>query len=116
MKFENLRPCEVRRGGRLCAAVSAEGALRMRHTPCGCCPPDRAKGAELFFDFTGSAIFYSDAVTVPSATISFPSCGKRYGRKGRWTRSIALTREKAFCYVVRVIVTPAVKERPDGRP
>ena len=28
--------------------------------------------------------FYSDAVTVPSATISFPSCGKRYGRKGRW--------------------------------
>ena len=29
-----------RRGGRLCAAVSDEGALRMRHTPCGCCPPD----------------------------------------------------------------------------
>ncbi len=23
-------------GGRLCAAVSDEGALRMRHTPCGC--------------------------------------------------------------------------------
>ena len=27
------------RGGRLCAAVSDKGALRMRHTPCGCCPP-----------------------------------------------------------------------------
>ena len=29
----------TRRGGRLCAAVSDEGALRMRHTPCGYCPP-----------------------------------------------------------------------------
>ena len=48
------------------------------------CPPDRAEGAETFSGFTRSAVFYSDAVTVPSATISFPSCGKRYGRKGRW--------------------------------
>ena len=44
----------------------------------------RAAGAELLSGFTGSAVFYSDAATVPSATISFPSCGKRYGRKGRW--------------------------------
>ena len=35
------------RGGRPRAAVSAEGALRMRHTPCGCCPPDHACGAGL---------------------------------------------------------------------
>ena len=27
------------RGGQLCAAVSDEGALRMRHTPCGYSPP-----------------------------------------------------------------------------
>ena len=27
---------------------------------------------------------------------------------------IALTREKAFCYVLRVVVTPVVKERPSG--
>ena len=27
------------RGGRPRAAVSDKGALRMRHTPCGCCPP-----------------------------------------------------------------------------
>ena len=32
----SVAPC---RGGRLCAAVSDEGALRMRHTPCGYCPP-----------------------------------------------------------------------------
>ena len=29
-------------------------------------------------------------------------------------REIALTREKAFCYVLRVVVTPVVKERPSG--
>ena len=29
------------------------GALRMRHTPCGCCPPARAAGTELFSGFTG---------------------------------------------------------------
>ena len=90
------------RGGRLCAAVSDEGALRMRHTPCGCCPPDCAEGAELLSGCTGSAVFYSEAVTVPSATISFPSCGKRYGRKGRRTRSIALTRRKTSRYILRV--------------
>ena len=27
------------RGGRLCAAVRDEGALQMRHAPCGYCPP-----------------------------------------------------------------------------
>ena len=29
----------IRRGGRPSAAVGDEGALRMRHAPCGCCPP-----------------------------------------------------------------------------
>ena len=40
-----------RRGGRPRAAVSAEGALWMRHTPCGCCPPDLT--AE-YFDYLAS--------------------------------------------------------------
>ena len=65
----------------------------MRHTSCGCCPPDCAEGAELLSGCTGSAVFYSESVTVPSATISFPSCGKRYGRKGRWTRNSADARK-----------------------
>ena len=30
---------EACRGEQLCAAVRGAGALRMRHTPCGCCPP-----------------------------------------------------------------------------
>ena len=34
------------------------------------------------------------AVTAAPRAISFPSCGKRYGRKGRWRREIALTRRK----------------------
>ena len=33
------------------------------------------------------------AAAAPRA-ISFPSCGKRYGRKGRWRREIALSRRK----------------------
>ena len=45
--FQPLFLCAAKicRGGRLCAAVRGAGALRMRHTPCGCCPPDRAGGA-----------------------------------------------------------------------
>ena len=31
-------------------------------------------------------------------------------------REIALTREKACRYILRIIVTPVVKERPCGRP
>ena len=34
------------------------------------------------------------AVTAAPRAISFPSCGKRYGRKGRWRREIALSRRK----------------------
>ena len=41
------------------------------------------------------------AVTAAPRAISFPSCGKRYGRKGRWEQFfIALSRPKAvsFCF------------------
>ena len=58
--------------------------------------PRRRRGT--FLRLHRSAVFYSDAVTVPSATISFPSCGKRYGRKGRWGRGIALTRLKSLSF------------------
>ena len=34
------------------------------------------------------------AASAAPRAISFPSCGKRYGRKGRWRREIALTRLK----------------------
>ena len=52
--FQPLFLCAAKicRGGRLCAAVRGTGALRMRHTPCGCCPPDRAAGTEHFCDCT----------------------------------------------------------------
>ena len=77
------------RGGRPRAAVRGAGALRMRHTPCGCCPPDRAAGAELFSGFTGGSVF---AVTPQlslrghsSSQASYPS-----PRRKRQVSSIAL--------------------------
>ena len=39
------------------------------------------------------AAFRMRRAVAPRA-ISFPSCGKRYGRKGRWRREIALSRRK----------------------
>ena len=35
-----------------------------------------------------------EAASAAPRAISFPSCGKRYGRKGRWRREIALSRRK----------------------
>ena len=45
------------RGVRLCAAVRGAGALRMRHTPCGCCSPDFT--AEYFDYLAGLSKFAS---------------------------------------------------------
>ena len=69
------------RDGRLCAAVRGAGALRMRHTPCGCCPPDRAADAVLLSGFTGGSIFYRNTVTVPPAAYFFLSCQKKVCKK-----------------------------------
>ena len=39
---------------------------------------------------------------------------KKYAKKRRWTRSIALTRRKTSHSVLRIFVTLQVKERPSG--
>ena len=39
-----------------------------------------------------------EAASAAPQAISFPSCGKRYGRKGRWGREIALTRLKNLSF------------------
>ena len=39
-----------------------------------------------------------EAASAAPQSISFPSCGKRYGRKGRWGREIALTRLKNLSF------------------
>ena len=39
---------------------------------------------------------------------------KKYAKKSRWTRSIALTRGKTSRYILPVVVTLQVKERPSG--
>ena len=51
---------------------------------------------------------------MPPAAISFPSCEKRYGRKGRRKREIALARGKACRFCLPFIVGPCRKERPSG--
>ena len=38
------------------------------------------------------------------------------GEKSAWGREIALRRRKTSRYTLRIIVTPVVQERPDGRP
>ena len=56
MKFETcLILC---RDGRPRAAGRGAGALRMRHTPCGCCPPDNT--AE-YFDYLAGLSKYASA-------------------------------------------------------
>ena len=55
-----------------------------------------------------------DTATVPPAAYFFLSCQKKVCKKEALDAEIALTREKAYRSVVRVIVTLAVKERPSG--
>ena len=127
----------LRRGGRPREAVRGAGALRMRHIPCGCCPPTapEARGAS----FSHARRVGADAPvrpTAPKARNSFPispevpllrrhrNCvsdgilfsvlpEKSMQKRGAG-REIALTREKTIRSVVRVIVTLPVKERPSG--
>ena len=103
-----------RRGGRLCPPDRAKGALRMRHTPRGCCLP-AAPEARNTSAIAPQCHFYSDTVTVPSATISFPSCGKRYGRKGRWERNSAYAR-KGVSFRFMFFRYPGGQGTPFGRP
>ena len=62
-----------------------------------------------------SAIFYGDTATVAPRAYFFLSCQKKVCKKEAQDAKIALTREKACRYILRAIVTLAVKERPNGR-
>ena len=48
--------------------------------------------------------------------VPFLSCQKKVCKKEAQENEIALTRRKTSRSIVRVFVTPVVKERPDGRP
>ena len=94
---------------------------RFRH-PGGVTPYPRMKCAgdrirrmrEAFSGFTGVPFF---AVT-PQLCLRrhhlFSRKRKDGGEKSAWGREIALTRGKTNRYTLRIIVTPAVKERPSG--
>ena len=111
----------------------------MQHTPCGCGPPDRTGGTELFSGFTGGSVFAvrpqlslrghsSSQASYPSprrkrqvSSISllvlskqqtlrwfavwsqFCLARKKYAKKRRWTRSIALTRDRRIGFPHRTI-------------
>ena len=47
---------------------------------------------------------------------SSPSCGKRYGRKGRWRCEIALTRSKGILLLRAIHRWPVPQGTPFGRP
>ena len=68
----------------------------------------------LFSGFTGGSVY---AVT-PQLCLRrhhlFSRKRKDGGEKSAWGREIALTRRKTNRYTLRIIVTPAVKERPSG--
>ena len=104
----------LRRGGRLCAAVSAVRRAADAAHPLRVLSARCAAGAELFFDFTGGAVFCGNTATVLSVTYFFLSCQKKVCKKEAQDAKIALTRKKAYRYILRIIVTLQVKERPSG--
>ena len=61
-----------------------------------------------------SAALCSDTATVAPRAYFFLSCQKKVCKKEAQDAKIALTRGKTIRSVVRIVVTPAVKERPSG--
>ena len=57
-----------------------------------------------------------EAASAAPRAISFPSCGKRYGRKGRWGCEIALTRSKGILLLRAIHRWPVPQGTPFGRP
>ena len=51
---------------------------------------------------------------MPPAAYFFLSCQKKVCKKEAQDAEIALAREKACRYILRISVTPVVKERPSG--
>ena len=68
----------------------------MRHTPCGCCPPAAPQARDAFGDHIFSLL------------------REKIWKKRTLENEIALTRGKTIRSVVRIVVTPPVKERPSG--
>ena len=99
----------------LSAAVSDEGALRMRHTPCGCIPPQSAVA-------DGKRVSY----TVQFLDIALPTAGRRGRRPLQYVeRSIYVCRGRrprrpvAGTFVIAktsVAAVGALIERPSPRP
>ena len=125
------------RGGRPRAAVRDAGALRMRHTPCGCCPPAAPKARNASYSrarrvgaddpvrptvpkargclsYSPKCLFCGDTATVAPRAYFFLSCQKKVCKKEALENEIALTRRKTSRHILRIIVTSAVKERPSG--
>ena len=87
----------------------------MRHTPCGCCPPDRAEVAE-HFSYAPMCHCHCATATVAPRAYFFLSCQKKVCKKEALDAEIALTREKACRSVVRITVPLSVDRTPFGRP
>ena len=104
---------KARRGGRPRAAVRGAGALRMRHTPCGCCPPTAPEARNLFRIHQRAIVNVRPQLSLRGHTF-FCLARKKYAKKRRRMRSIALTRRKTNRYALRISVTLQVKERPSG--
>ena len=86
----------------------------MRHTPLRVLSARPRRRRETLFRIHRKFRFYSNAVTVPPAAYFFLSCQKKVCKKEAQDAKIALTREKACRYTLRIIVTSVVKERPSG--
>ena len=85
----------------------------MRHTPCGCCPPAAPQARYSYLD-SPEVPFLQRRCSCAFGDHIFSLLREKIWKKRTLENEIALTRGKAFCYIVRVIVTPAVKERPSG--
>ena len=74
-------------------------------------PPQAAK----LVHFAARPLQTANAALV-CCLVPFLSCQKKVCKKEALDAEIALAREKTIRSVVRIFVTPVVKERPDGRP
>ena len=72
------------------AAVSDEGTLRMRPTPCGCT-------SALFSDLHRNRRICGEAATVPSATYFFCCARTLTLCRGRWRAQPSATKERYGC-------------------
>ena len=84
----------------------------MRHTPCGCCPPAAPSGTVHFCDCTAVLFFTATPQLSLRGHTFFCLARKKYAKKRRRGREIALTRGKTSRYILRVIITLSVVRTP----